>query len=272
MRKRDLKPGFFKNPELVELPFEYRILFAGLWCIADREGRLEDRAKRIRMEVFPADDVDCEAGLHALAAKHQIVRYEAEGGAYIWIPGFADHQHPHPREVASTIPPYLGGTQSLKQDDLFTPTTDPGNTQERCSRAGSSGSSGSSGPSGSGSTSARGTRLADDWAPTAEQLLWARQDQPTWTEAHALRVADSFRDHWKAQAGAKGVKLDWDATWRNWVRREGPMKGASSANGAWSKTEASIVAKGRELGIERRPDETASSFRDRIRTRLESRA
>lgn len=147
MRKRDLKPGFFKNPELVELPFEYRILFEGLWCLADREGRLEDRAKRIRMEVFPADDVDCEAGLHALAGKRQIVRYEAEGNAYIWIPAFAEHQHPHPKEAPSVIPPYLGDTQALKQEDLFAPSDAPGDTKVVSIRAGSSGSSGPSGSS-----------------------------------------------------------------------------------------------------------------------------
>jgi len=37
-RSRNIKPGFFKNDHLVELPFEYRLLFAGLWTLADREG------------------------------------------------------------------------------------------------------------------------------------------------------------------------------------------------------------------------------------------
>ncbi len=58
-RARNIKPGFFRNAELVELPFEARLLFIGLWTIADREGRLEDRPKQIKMEVFPADNVDC---------------------------------------------------------------------------------------------------------------------------------------------------------------------------------------------------------------------
>jgi hypothetical protein len=33
-------------------------------------------------------------------------------------------------------------------------------------------------------------------------------------------VADSFRDYWIAQPGAKGRKVDWDATWRNWIRNQ----------------------------------------------------
>jgi hypothetical protein len=35
---------------------------------------------------------------------------------------------------------------------------------------------------------------------------------------------DAFRDYWIAQPGQRGVKLDWDATWRNWIRRSSPAK------------------------------------------------
>ena len=31
--------------------------------------------------------------------------------------------------------------------------------------------------------------------------------------------ADAFGDYWRAAAGAKAVKRDWRATWRNWCRR-----------------------------------------------------
>jgi hypothetical protein len=37
-------------------------------------------------------------------------------------------------------------------------------------------------------------------------------------------VFDEFRDYWIAQPGQKGVKTDWDATWRNWVRRQNAQK------------------------------------------------
>lgn len=30
-----------------------------------------------------------------------------------------------------------------------------------------------------------------------------------------------FHDYWVAQPGQKGVKRDWVATWRNWLRRAG---------------------------------------------------
>jgi len=103
-RARNIKPGFFKNEELASLPFEFRILFQGLWCLADREGRLEDRPKRIKAEVFPYDPVDVDAGLLALADGGFIVRYANEGIQYIQVLAFAKHQNPHCKEAASTIP------------------------------------------------------------------------------------------------------------------------------------------------------------------------
>lgn len=103
-RARNIKPGFFKNEELAELPFEFRILFQGLWCLADREGRLEDRPKRIKAEVFPYDDVDVNAGLSALEDAGFVVRYQSEETAYIQVLEFLKHQNPHCKEAASTIP------------------------------------------------------------------------------------------------------------------------------------------------------------------------
>lgn len=106
MRSRNIKPGFFHNEELVECSFPARILFIGLWCLADREGYLEDRPKKIKIQVFPADPVDCEALLCELDEAALILRYEADGEKYIWIPGFRAHQNPHRREKPSEFPPH----------------------------------------------------------------------------------------------------------------------------------------------------------------------
>src|SRR5262245_30051913 len=54
-RIRSIKPGFFRNEDLAAFPFQHRLLFAGLWLLADREGRLEDRPKRIHADLFPYD-------------------------------------------------------------------------------------------------------------------------------------------------------------------------------------------------------------------------
>lgn len=104
-RARLLKPGFFANEELAEVPPHARLLFAGLWTLADRSGRLEDRPVRIRAALFPYEaDVDCDELLGRLMAKSFIDRYCVDGVRYIQVCRFNAHQTPHHREPESKIP------------------------------------------------------------------------------------------------------------------------------------------------------------------------
>lgn len=103
-RSRNIKPGFFKNEAIAELPYEFRLLFIGLWCEADREGRLEDRPVKLKMSLFPADALDVNAGLCALQESGFIFRYESSGKKYIQVVEFKKHQNPHFREQMSQIP------------------------------------------------------------------------------------------------------------------------------------------------------------------------
>jgi hypothetical protein len=103
-RSRNIKPGFFLNDDLAECDPLARLLFAGLWCIADREGRLEDRPKRIKIEVLPYDNCDVDELLNQLAKQGFILRYEVGGNRYIQIVNFLKHQNPHYKESESIIP------------------------------------------------------------------------------------------------------------------------------------------------------------------------
>jgi hypothetical protein len=67
----------------------------------------------------------------------------------------------------------------------------------------------------------RGSRLAQDWFLSKSMGDWATQERP---DLDVRQVAEQFKDYWVAQAGQKGVKLDWDATWRNWVRNTKAVK------------------------------------------------
>jgi len=103
-RSRNIKPGFFKNDILAEIEPLGRLLFAGLWTIADREGRLEDRPKRIKAEVLPYDDCNIDQLLQELHDRGFILRYEVDGKRYIQIVNFKKHQNPHKNEAPSAIP------------------------------------------------------------------------------------------------------------------------------------------------------------------------
>lgn len=103
-RARNIKPGFFRNADLVELPFEARLLFIGLWTLADRAGRLEDKTKQIKIELFPSDNVDCDALLDLICQSKMLERYEVDGVRYLQVVNFTKHQNPHRDEKGSTIP------------------------------------------------------------------------------------------------------------------------------------------------------------------------
>ncbi len=106
-RIRYLKPEFFSDEDLCALPFQTRLTFAGLWCYADKSGRLEDRPKFLKAMIFPYDNVDIEKQLHSLTSpKRFINRYESEGRKLIEIVNWEKHQRPHHTEKESSFPPY----------------------------------------------------------------------------------------------------------------------------------------------------------------------
>jgi hypothetical protein len=113
MRTRNLKPGFFTNEDLAACAPEARLLFAGLWLLADREGRLEDRPLRIKAQLFPFDAWDVDRLLSDLAGRGFVIRYEVSGQRFIAIPKFSTHQWPHKSEPESKIPqtPVITGAQ-----------------------------------------------------------------------------------------------------------------------------------------------------------------
>ena len=114
MRARGIKPSFFDNEELAELSTAHRLLFVGLWCLADREGRLEDRPARVKKQLFGYDgDTPIDAMLDDLGGKGFLLRYEVDGRRFIWLPTFTKHQKPHHNESVSVIPAFSGELSTI---------------------------------------------------------------------------------------------------------------------------------------------------------------
>jgi hypothetical protein len=122
-RIRYLKPEFFQDDDLAEIDFWVRLLYAGLWTIADKGGRLEDRPKKIKAVLFPYDKVDIEKGLCELCrtkttGKPFILRYNINGEGYIQILQWTKHQKPHNTEKESIIPePPINSINILKEKE-----------------------------------------------------------------------------------------------------------------------------------------------------------
>lgn len=231
-RARNIKPSFFTNEDLVELPFEVRLLFIGLWTLADREGRLEDRPKRIKMAIFPADNVDIDAGLNALQESGFILRYEANGISILQVLNFKKHQNPHIKEASSELPPPNQHSASMVQapdqhsashaDSLNPYSLNPERSRERGSKILTEGSAKTEKPDADASrsppenqsiSSEKSTRttIPQPFRPTEAAVRLA--------EKHELDVgteADLFVAHYESTGD---FRADWDACFRKWLLR-----------------------------------------------------
>ena len=119
-RIRFIKPEYFDDVKVGTMPALARLLFIGLWTLADREGRLEDEPQRIKARVLPYDD-DCniDALLDTLCAAGCIQRYTAHGRRVLAVSNFAKHQRPHPKEPASSLgkPPEMSRGKTRRAVD-----------------------------------------------------------------------------------------------------------------------------------------------------------
>lgn len=90
-----------------------------------------------------------------------------------------------------------------------------------------------------GPPSARATRLPTGWTPSAVTIAQMSAERP------GVMLKDEhlkFVDYWVAQPGQRGTKLDWDATWRNWIRNAAAPRGGAVANGYRHATSEDAVA------------------------------
>jgi uncharacterized protein YdaU (DUF1376 family) len=88
----------------------------------------------------------------------------------------------------------------------------------------------------------RGARLPSDWCLPDEWASWAKDERP---DLDPSVTASKFRDYWAAKPGAAGRKLDWLATWRNWVREERgspPLRVVAGAVPAWKAEQQARMA------------------------------
>lgn len=225
-RARNIKPGFFRNENLGECSPLARLLFAGLWCEADREGRLEDRPKRLKAEVLPYDNCDVSLLLGELEQWGFICRYQHGNGRYIQVLNFSKHQNPHVKEGASVIPaPDMSGASPVQAPDKEQPQPEraglipdsliPDTGLPPSTEGGSPPAPSRPSETASGSRLPKDWVLPETWAAEAKRIL-AELNRP---DISIPLEADKFRDHWAAQPGQKGRKSDWPGTWRNWVRK-----------------------------------------------------
>jgi len=142
-RTRSIKPSFFKNEYLAECEPMARLLFVGLWTLADSQGRMEFRPMRIKAELFPYENCDIICLLKQLADRGFVRAYESGDMKVLEIPTFGQHQRCHPDERDEGLPsPDEDGTAIVFPErkakpgnpahEPGNPTLEPGNPPASC--------------------------------------------------------------------------------------------------------------------------------------------
>lgn len=244
MRIRSIKPEFWRSEDISSLrDWNDRFLFIGLWSYVDDNGVGLDRLSLIATDLF-ADDVERDPsetfarvsrGLQNLSEHGRITRYRVDGKDYLHITNWTKHQ----RIDKPNKPRYpLPTSENVESRESVAESS----RECRESPAPGTGEQGSRGTEEQRKESAprkRGARLPDDWTPNDELNEQMRSERPDIDLSSELLV---FRDYWIAQPGQKGVKADWDATWRNWVRRArpSPRNGLRPIEGGMSRADQKV--------------------------------
>lgn len=210
MRSRNIKPDFFRDAELAEVTIEARYLFIGLWCLADREGKLKDKPKQIRFEVFPETKTndDIETLLDMLCKHDLIIRYTVLNCQYIKVVNFLKHQSPHHTEMQSKIPnppcvtvshrepPEISSDIPLIPDSLIPDSLIPEKNTPPTSKK---------------SPKKSKISMPDDFGISDNVKTWAQAEGFNNLDAHLI----NFRDY--ALSNGK-LYADWDAAFRRAIR------------------------------------------------------
>lgn len=202
-RIRTIKPEFFTSADVTSMSPLARLLYIGLWGVADREGRMKWRPADFKLQILPGDACDIYALCQEVIDRGMVVLY---GDGLAYIPSFLDHQSINPRESASKLhAPVLHVTR----DDASIPDV---HAQRGKEGKGKEEQSNDCLPAESGKAK-RKSKLPDDFEATPERLEYARAQG-------CADPADTFA-RFKLHHQSKGtLALDWEKGWQYWCRNE----------------------------------------------------
>jgi hypothetical protein len=222
-RTRSIKPSFFKNEYLAECEPLARLLFIGLWTLADSQGRMEFRPLRIKAELFPYENCDILGLLKQLADRGFVRAYESGDLKVLEIPTFGEHQRCHPDERDEGLPPPDESSETIvfpeRNAKPGNPTTEPGNPPASCAFNPSTFSPSTSNPLDAPSTPKRRC------SKPADPLRWSAEsgwegitdaDRTEWSQAYPaadLPVELAKATQWLKANPKKARKSNW----RRWL-------------------------------------------------------
>ena len=236
-RIRTVKPEFWTSEQVVECSPIARLMFIGMWNFCDDHGNHPASYKTLKMEVFPGDDIstsEIEIYVNELLKNELIVKYDGGNGREYWhVTGW---HHQKIDKVSAKHPPFdplkiskFDNHSTTIRQPLDNPSTPEGKGREGNSKGKEDNPFVSPFPQKQDEVvdavspkaqqkKVNGTRLPDDFEMPDDWINWALNERKELTMEIVVFERDKFIDYWHSSAGAKARKIDWLATWRNWIR------------------------------------------------------
>ena len=255
-RIRTLKPEFWDSPSTAQADLAVRLTFMAMWNWADDSGHGTANLKELEAFCWPNDDVrDLPRGgsggsrgksAHGwrnfaeicgeVAEVYGVTFYRVSGRPYYEITNFKKHQSKDYRKESRYPLPDEGEIFDVTSGNAISgaSASDASGGPSGDRRGNSAGAAGESGI-GTGEQGNRGTedkgsrevavrdparkratRIPENFTPSPEVIEAMRAECPRVDLEAENR---KFVDYWTAKAGKDATKLNWDATWRNWIRR-----------------------------------------------------
>lgn len=228
-RARNIKPSFFINEQLADNCPLGRLLFIGMWTMADYKGEFEWKERTLKIQTLPWDDCSLKE-LAINLDKSGLIRFYSDGSrVLVNIPNFERHQNPHPNEKkkGSDVPAYTEAMRQVIDLPMLTINRDK-------SRQAPEGSS--SDPADSCSLNPESPSLnpeegeQDSPAPPAEKPKRKKFKKPTLDQLIAeftgrvhdpTSEAEKFLNHYESNGWkvGKNPMKSWPHTVATWVTR-----------------------------------------------------
>lgn len=240
-RIRSVKPEFWTDGTIVQLSPWARLLYIGSWNFACDHGHLPDDPTGLKLKILPADPVEAAELIDELVKAGRMVRrVTVDGRRFLHIPRLPDHQKVDARWQSKC--PYCSTETAPDTPEPGEPPRDsPDLPETPASHAEPPRRSGKEGIGEEKTSSSlprkRGTRIPDDFTVTADMVEWARERCP---HVDGRAETEKFINYWQAKSGRDATKVDWSATWRNWMLNAAERQPRASPNGALDRRQQAV--------------------------------
>lgn len=258
MPNRILRDGILRSPQVARLGWAEEVFYRRLHSVVDDFGTYYADPGLLRADCYPrqiskVSDSDIEKWLRACVDAALVRVYPApDGERYLQVLKFRQQvratksRFPQPPAICAADaqhPPSDGEAPAhldvFVSESVFVSEREP-----------------------------RATRLASSWVLPDGWRTWARAERPDLDPGF---TASNFLDYWQAKPGKDGRKLDWEATWRNWVRAERAPRNSPTLAAVTVPAAASTVTKPYIPEPLRTPEQLAASEVARKRVMAEIR-